>query len=314
MKTTISIVVVIFILWLWLRGGLSLCRIIAPAGIERLWPRKWLLLSFVPFVGRSIFARVMASTAQNTSLKLSAEKTSKFHPDFQFDAVRWILMEEQYDLKTSDHHGTRLHGLNNDSIYRIVTAASSSENSGGKENEIGITTPRPVRQRKEWARLEYDGFSNQWKLTNLNFGTIIPVVAGKEKTTIKYCEHSRSELLSSGSSFIVGSSDFRLTRLPPLAVFWKHKGKCKFATWEKDDVSCGSLSDNTIIVDLPSVAGHHWAIRKDKLICKASINYKPLGAKKTISLGNGASIILSPGDVFRIPSLPMVFTIDYMQV
>lgn len=311
----ILFIVFIFFLaaWFWYKNTLWLANQIAITCSEKSWPRNWVLLALVPFIGNIIYKRVLDATNQHITFRTTPKKDSKFAYDFVYEPSDWILLEEQYDLKTSDHHGTRIHSLNRDYRYQIITQADIPDTRTRDANpfHIQVGTPRPVKYGREWARLDFNDITNNWDITNLSSDTVIPIVDSNNSQHIKHCLRTHSLSINCGETFIISSSDFKIICLPPLAVYWYYKNKHYSASWIKSDLRCGSAQDNSIPIKLASVAKYHWMIKQDKLICHEKIDYSPVGSEDIIHLDKGTVMKISLGDTFKIPRVSIDFFVDY---
>ena len=190
---------------------------------ERLWPRRWTFLALLPIFGRYYFKQLESKTQKPLRLRFPVPEPildREIRPK-----AEWLLFEEQHDHLSGEHHGTRVHLLEPQNAYQMVTTSEDRSSP----TRIYVELPRPTRELTPWLSLAYYGVN--WQATNdSRHGFVVPVLRKKAgdlnvESLELICAPQDRVVLQTGDRFIVGLSEFQLIHIPPLGIFWRGKNK-----------------------------------------------------------------------------------------
>lgn len=348
---SLKLLMVVLLLLLAFISGLGLyiqfarkqASLLIQMASENLWPRRWLIFVYIPFIGRKIIKTIKQNTSLPTRLRFSASRESETDPaPIQLGRSNWILFEEQYDRKTSAHHGTKINLLNKRSNYQFATFHSIPTLPIKKDGIIYVEMPRPMphvsnqflyeQDKILWANLHGgEEGSSWWILENLFPGTVIPVIYSRNgQVGGKMINGSESLKLESLDKFCVGLSEFQLVQLPPLAVFCLStesennsfiKGKIQNEPGFIDgrvSFGCGQENFFRAYTDNEKIKKIHWHIMGGELYVNenAFLEYTSISSGIPVDYSSGARILLMPGDRFRVVcdvDLEYRFFVDYVK-
>ena len=190
------------------------------------WTVKKLWLPLVPIAGPIWWERCMGLARH--SILLNGVKTEKTDPTLMnvIDSD-WVLIEEQFDHISGDHHGSRLFLLDpSEDNYQFY----STRNFFADQPENGIRIKYLFQKEDEihWATME-PWPEGCWTLKNQHGNTVIPVCRVNKLTSkpanlvdvLPGAGEQSSKVLVGGETFSIQMAEFQLHRLPRLAVF-KH--------------------------------------------------------------------------------------------
>lgn len=313
-------------------------QVITLAEVYALLPRRWLAFVFFPWIGKKIFTSIYEKFGlAPVYLKLSAMRSGEINPSpIPIGVSNWFLFEEQYDRKTSAHHGTKITLLDKNRSYRFLT--SSLFDQPADMGVIYIETPRQlplvpdqlfIENEMLWANLHCgDHTSSWWILENLFIGTVIPVVhTRKGKKKGKMIVGGNSDRLESQDKFCIGLSEFQIICLPSLVISCSRVEYLdeKYAGREihngpvpiDGEVSFGSGQNNYFRAYSEYIPRTHWKITNGVLTILSEgplLEYISIIDGLPVDCKLGEQILLMPGDKFRIArgsDLEYRFKIDY---
>ncbi len=257
----------------------------------------------------------------NQPIAIDLTEAENAHGVFDYHNVGWILFQEQYDRKSGDHQGTRIHLLANGE-YDIVSYSYKTdiEDINTIEGTEEIVIPYPgkfVKLESEkflWAKLRRG--EDLWQLYNERDYSIIPIYTIIEdevldEGSVQLCKRQDISpfTLKNGHCFIVHTTEFRIFRLPKLALFRVSiLGEKTFLT---------QISEDKILLDhnLDLISESHNTILMSIDGCKVGINntveYKSIFLPKR-QLDRGSYVLpLFPGDLFETPDTSINLMIDH---
>ncbi len=276
---------------------------------ERIWPRRWTLLALLPIFGSYYFKQLESKTQKPLRLRFPVPepiRDKEIRPK-----AEWLLFEEQHDHLSGEHHGTRVHLIEPQNTYQMVTANGEQSSS----TRIYVELPRPTRELTPWLSLAYYGVN--WQATNdSRHGFVVPILRKKAgdlnfDSLEMICAPQSKVVLQTGDRFIVGLSEFQLIHIPPLGIFWKGKNQ-----FEHLDMLEGSIfsfdaprainSDNeyTPPLTITSRASKtESAFRQYQFlhtVLPNRITYVSVLSGQERELDREAGLFIQPGDRFRI--------------
>lgn len=334
--------ILVFGLGLYLRFIRKQSSLLIQAAYENLWPRRWLIFLYLPFIGGKIINTIQQNTSIPSRLRFSVFRDSETDPvPIQLGRSNWILLEEQYDRKTSAHHGTKINLLDKKRNYQFVTPLSIPVMNTKRDGIIYVEMPRPMphasgqlygQDEIPWANLHSGGEgSSWWVLENLFSGTVIPVIyASNGQKGGKMITGSDSLRLNSLDKFCVGLSEFQLVHLPPLAVFCVRTEPKNNKLIEVKIQNGPGLVDRRIsfgsgqgnffraYTDDAKIQILHWEIKNSELFVNenAFLEYTSITNGLPVDCTPGARVLLMPGDRFRVMcsvELEYRFFVDYLR-
>lgn len=272
---------------------------------QRLWSAGWLWVAFIPFLGTYIFNQTCDSTLGTNNFNLTPKRSSTINPAVYVDS-RWALFQEQYDRKTSAHHGTQLRFLDPNLNYDLI--ATSTE-PVSRKNTLFIEVARKPSSDVLWGSLS--SHRPNWMLKNHKTNVVFPIIDNPTATKyiVRSCQPAQSHILYGGERFIVGLSEFHLILLPMLYLIWNEDGEQKHKPLDTEVITWNLSKSSKSNQQGPSKT--YWEIRARIFTAFDLVEYIRVVSGISIKLNRGQQIAIMPGDKFSIPRTKFKFLFDY---
>lgn len=272
---------------------------------QRLWSPGWLWVAFVPFLGTYIFKQMRDSPLDIHNFVLTPKRLSAINPAIYVD-TRWVLFQEQYDRKTSAHHGTQLRFLDSNLNYDLIATSAESVR---QQNKLYIEVARKPRSDVLWGSLTSQ--RPNWRLTNYKTDVVFPIIDNSiaMNYTVRSCQPAQSQILYGKENFIVGLSEFQLVLLPALYLVWDEDGEQKHKPLDTDIITWEP--SNSSKTKRSGASKSYWEIRAHIFTAFDLVEYTRIVSGISIKLGRGQQIAIMPGDKFSIPRTKFKFWFDY---
>lgn len=303
MYLVFGITLLVIALSFYIRQIIMLLPKVATTIYQKLWSDRWLAVAFIPFFGAYIYKQALNSFNELLGFNLAVKRESNFKP-ITYLPTNWVLFQEQYDRKTSMHHGTEIKFLQSNSYYQFIS--SGQENTS--VNSIYVEVARNLKENTSWASLTFQ--SPFWRLINLKTDAVIPIIRNVDNAKIvNPCLPSDAFILKGGESFIVGLSEYQIHNLPNFVLWWSNG----------DEVGQKLLDRTTIEWPFPDNFRNTnqnlaWKIQGISLIVYQSVEYTKVVSPVPVILRPGERIEIMSGDRFSIQNTDIRFWIDYQDV
>ncbi|MFZ6021912.1 MAG: hypothetical protein ACOYT9_00380 [Patescibacteria group bacterium] len=267
---------------------------------QKLWPERWLFIAFIPFLGSYIYKKALHSFDEGFRFNLAIKRECELKP-ISYVNTKWVLFQEQYDRKTSMHHGTELKFLSIGTHYQFISSIQKPISS----NSIYVEVARNPKDNVPWASLSYQ--PPNWRLTTLKADVVIPITKNIDEVSVLHsCHPSETHVLRGGERFIVGLSEYQILKLPHLYLRWYEGGISKYKLLDSEPISW-PFSENYRSRKLDQV----WEITGNIMIVHQTVEYTKVISRIPITLNPGNKAVIMPGDRFRIPGTDHKFWLDY---
>jgi hypothetical protein len=273
---------------------------------QRLMPISWFWFALFPFLGQYIYEKLDNLLSRPFEFKLTPKRRSISNL-ILFEDTRWVLFQEQYDRKTSAHHGTKVRFLASNSHFEIIASASNGPKHD--PNKIFIEVARKKSEDVKWGALNYQ--APNWKLSNHKIDVVIPIIAS-DSNALEICRPAQAKILFGKEKFVVGLSEFNLLLLPKPYVVLSEGGRLSYYLLSEESLVCG-LSNTKLIIQDPNIKNPHWEIKNRIMTVYQTIEYTKVVSGLPIIQKQG-DLVISAGDKFRIPDTEFRFWIDYQKI
>jgi len=200
----------------WVGGMIDLAMRIRNDVKAGTYPRKWLRLSFLPYLGHWYRHNLNHIAFQIEPIDLQEEPRP---PCRNISKSGWLLIQEHIDDPLPGKKGSTLTFL--DSVKRTYDFKETDHLPDENESIIRVTLPRHYHLDVVWAKLHYNvsvGGNPGWKIENCGDE---PILIGSEKDYSSLLRGQMSETLESRQTFFIGTAIYTLYKLPSLGLRYR---------------------------------------------------------------------------------------------
>jgi len=284
--------------------------------------KGWLLILLVPFFGKRWFNKLLVQIDEPIFLRTVDVQQAVSQPVIIGNA-EWILLEEQYDINTSDHFGSKMIALDhkNRHGYQIITPMHGSPL---QRNQIRIMLQgSSMGFEVPWAFITYDEAQQQWKIRNVSHGqtliaTLRPYQQIDQEVDLKLeplTSDGDPQLLDHGHKLIIGNSEFHLYRLPKLGLSLLQEGRVINTTLLEEKYKIAGSSQRFASIKIEKSIGvlpSHFSINSSQIRVSGEVQAKQPGFIQSQPVRKFKPV--EPGDIYQIfdeENVHVEFLVDY---
>lgn len=276
-----------------------------------------MILAIVPF-GFLLFRKVEEALREKYHLTFP-EIDIVCNPS-QYRNSEWVLFQEQYDRKSGDHQGTSFYILSEDEYLIVSYTHEQLSDSFLSTNIPEIVIPYPGKmmqlspEKFLWAHLIRK--NDNWHIQNERIHTIIPVYEtindyNLKDGSVRFCtpQNLMPTMIQNGDYFIVHTTEFRIFRLPKLALYKIISDKSrKFIKSIYGETVSLDHNGDIVVPEQASIkfGGNFVSVSHDITI----LYYSKFLPEKSFT--NGTFVLpVYPGDFFEIQGSSLKIIIDF---